>query len=149
MFAFTGEFHHQIDEKGRIRIPAHFKEALGSSPMIVKGTNCLYMYAKEKGQEVIKAFFLNKDSSDEAYRRTVRIIGATAIFAEEDKQGRVQLTAPLIAHAKLKKNVVSIGTFDRVEIWSEEGWADYIEGADVDFDACVSSVKNRTPGEKE
>lgn len=143
MDLLTGEYHHQIDEKGRIRVPAQLKERLGASPMIIKGTNCLYMYNREKGQAVIEQFFLNKDSDDEMYRKTVRILGATTIFPEEDKQGRIQLTSPLIAHAGLKKNVVSIGSFDRVEIWSEEAWNAYTDDFSVDIDACMSKVSKK------
>lgn len=55
MDMLTGEYHHQIDEKGRIRIPAKLKEALGVSPMITRGSNgCLFVFSKEQAKKNVR-----------------------------------------------------------------------------------------------
>ncbi len=57
-----GEYHHQIDEKSRIRIPSKLKEALGESPVILKGTDgCLFVYSQEAMQNMFATKFANND----------------------------------------------------------------------------------------
>ena len=64
MDMLTGEYHHQIDEKGRIRIPAKLKEALGVSPMITRGSNgCLFVFSKEQLFERIWGYDYVGDSA--------------------------------------------------------------------------------------
>ena len=124
MAILTGEYHHQIDEKNRIRIPAKLKEALGTSPMIARGSNgCLFVF-------------------DESKTRALRLMASSAAFPEEDKQGRIQLPPNLIKAAGIEKNVVTIGAYDRVEIWSEERWNAYVADGDMSFDECLRSLKN-------
>ena len=61
----TGEYHHQIDEKGRIRIPAKLKEALGMSPVITRGSNgCLFVFSKEKAEKMFESSFEVDDLAD-------------------------------------------------------------------------------------
>lgn len=144
MFDLTGEFHHQVDEKGRIRIPSRFKSALGVSPMIVTGREgCLYMYERDKAEEVIKTYFMDKEIDDEDYAKAVRLIASSVIFPTEDKQGRIQLSPNLIKHAGITKNIISLGTFDRVEIWSEESWLEYIGKDKANFDKCMITAKKK------
>lgn len=139
----TGEYHHQIDEKNRIRIPAKLKEALGSSPMIARGSNgCLFVFSKERAEKMFESTF-NSDDFDESKTRALRLMASSAAFPEEDKQGRIQLPASLIKAAGIEKNVVTIGAYDRVEIWSEERWNAYVADGDMSFDECLRSLKNR------
>ena len=62
----TGEYHHQIDEKNRIRIPAKLKELLGENPLIMLGTGkCLYVYSQERAQQVIAEKLDTLDLADD------------------------------------------------------------------------------------
>lgn len=137
---FIGQASHQLDEKGRIRLPAKFKDELGKNPFITCGTNnCLFVYSRAEAERVLFDKFHDNDFADAEKSRAMRLIMANAIFAEEDKQGRILLPQNLLAHANIVKNIVTIGAYNRVEIWSEESWKEY--NRDNNFDACLETIK--------
>lgn len=121
-----GIYNHQMDEKKRIRIPVKLKEALGANPVIMKGTSpCLVMYSSERANEFIKARFekiIDGTVVDEDEMDKLRDITSYTQNAEEDKQGRVKIEKNLVDYAGLKKDIVTIGVYDKVEIWSAEEW---------------------------
>lgn len=126
---FIGEYHHSIDEKGRLIIPAKFREELGNSFIVTRGIeNCLYVYANESWNRIVSELqtlpFTKKDA-----RNFTRFFLSGASEAELDKQGRINITSPLVSYAKLEKECVVIGTGDRLEIWSEELWNNYFDSA--------------------
>lgn len=121
-----GKYEHQMDEKKRIRIPAKLKDALGANPVIMKGTSpCLVVYSSERASEVIKAKFekiIDGTVTDEDEMDLLRDLTSNTQNAEEDKQGRVKIEKDLVDYARLKKDIVTIGVYDKVEIWSAEEW---------------------------
>lgn len=121
-----GKYEHQIDEKNRIRIPAKLKDALGANPVIMKGTSpCLVVYSSERASEVIKAKFekiIDGTVTNEDEMDLLRDLTSNTQNAEEDKQGRVKIEKDLVEYARLKKDIVTIGVYDKVEIWSAEEW---------------------------
>ena len=140
----TGEFHHQIDEKSRIRIPARLKDALGESPVIMKGTNkCLFVFSNERASKVISDKFENNDFTDAEQTKALRLIMSSAMVAEEDKQGRILIPQNRLAHAGITKNVVTIGAYDRVEIWSEEIWNVYSTVSPEEYDEYLKSIAKK------
>lgn len=130
---FLGQFNHQIDEKGRIRIPAKFKSELGDFPYITSGTNkCLFVYSQPDFFDKFLSKLTNLDITDTEGVKLARIFAANAVNAEEDKQGRILLPQHLITHAQIGKNLITIGAIDHVEIWSEEVWRAYNAADDLD-----------------
>ena len=121
-----GKYEHQMDEKKRIRIPVKLKDALGANPVIMKGTSpCLVVYSSERASEVIKAKFekiIDGTVTDEDEMDLLRDLTSNTQNAEEDKQGRVKIEKDLVDYARLKKDIVTIGVYDKVEIWSAEEW---------------------------
>ena len=122
---FIGEYHHTIDEKGRIIIPAKFREELGNNFIVTRGIdNCLFVYSNEKWDMITTKLnalpFTKKDA-----RTFNRFFMSGATSVELDKQGRVNVTAPLIDYANIVKDCVIIGTGDRLEIWAQEAWNDF------------------------
>ena len=122
---FIGEYHHTIDEKGRIIVPAKFREELGYSFVVTRGLeNCLFVYPNTSWEKIC-----NKLNSLPFTKKDARVFnrffmsGATSV--ELDKQGRANISAPLIDYAKLVKDCVVIGTGDRLEIWSQEAWDEF------------------------
>ena len=135
MNMFIGEYHHTIDEKGRIIIPAKFRETLGKSFIVTRGLeNCLFVYPTDNWNKICDKLnslpFTKKDA-----RIFNRFFMSGATDVELDKQGRVNLTSPLISYAKLQKECVVIGTGDRLEIWSQESW-------DVFFNSTKDSMSD-------
>jgi len=119
---FIGEYHHTIDEKGRIIIPARFRDELGSSFIVTRGIeSCLFVYPNKNWEQICEKLnslpFTRKDA-----RVFNRFFMSGATNVELDKQGRINISSPLITHANLKKDCVVIGTGDRLEIWSKEDW---------------------------
>lgn len=122
-----GEYHHNIDEKGRLILPAKFREELGESFIITRGLEeCLFVYSDSEWNNITKRLnnlpFTKKDA-----RSFMRFFLSGATAAEFDKQGRINITSPLISYADLKKECVIIGVGDRLEIWSAEKWNSFYE----------------------
>jgi MraZ protein len=122
-----GEYLHSIDTKGRLILPAKFREELGECFIATKGLdNCLFVYPKEEWailENKLKQLPLAKPEA----RAFVRFFFAGAAEMECDKQGRVLLPQNLREHAKLDKDVVVIGVSNRIEIWSKSLWDEYNE----------------------
>ena len=113
-----GEYHHSIDEKGRLIIPSKFREDIGNSFVVTRGLDgCLFVYSLIEWEKIVsklkKLPFTKKDA-----RIFMRFLLAGATVCEFDKQGRINLVNSLIAYADLKKECVIIGVNDRLEIWS-------------------------------
>lgn len=123
----SGRYNHQVDDKGRIRIPAKFKDALGSHPYITVGQNrCLYIFSSEEAERILGERFGDVDGfSKDLKLDAMRKIFSRGTFLEEDKQGRFTLPSWLVSYSGIKKNVVSVGMNNRVELWDEEHWAEY------------------------
>ena len=141
---FMGEYHHTIDEKGRIIIPAKFREMLGEKFIVTRGIeNCLFVYPNDEWQKIVTKLeslpFTKRDA-----RQFVRFFLSGATIAEFDKQGRVNLTTPLIDYAKLQKDCVVIGTGSRLEIWSSEDWNSFFESAKDNMSDIAENLFNES-----
>jgi len=117
-----GEFHHNIDDKGRLTIPSKFREELGKEFIITRGLDgCLFVYHQNEWEAIVSKLktlpFTKKDA-----RAFVRFFLSGATVCEFDKQGRVNITFPLASYAGLDKECVIIGVNDRLEIWSKNNW---------------------------
>lgn len=129
---FMGEYNHTIDQKGRLIVPAKFRESLGEQFVVTKGLDgCLFVYDEQEWaafEEKLKTLpITNKEA-----RAFVRFFLAGAANVEVDKQGRILLPSVLREFAKLEKDVVLVGVGSRVEIWSKECWDDTTNFDDVD-----------------
>lgn len=126
---FMGEFHHNVDDKGRLIIPAKFREELGEQFVITRGIEyCLYAYSQNSFEKIVKQLetlpFTKKDA-----RNFARFFLSGATVAEFDKQGRINIASPLISYANIKKECIIIGVGDRLEIWSSENWNHFFDTA--------------------
>ena len=122
---FMGEYHHTIDDKGRLIIPSKFRTELGESFVITRGLeNCLFVYSLVEWNKIVdklkKLPFTKKDA-----RNFTRFFLSGATITELDKQGRANIQASLIDYASLEKDCVVIGVNDRLEIWSKDKWEEF------------------------
>ena len=141
---FMGEYHHTIDEKGRIIIPSKFREDLGEKFIVTRGIeNCLFVYSLSSWEKITNKLealpFTKKDA-----RQFVRFFLSGATTAEFDKQGRVNITSPLISYANLQKDCVVIGTGDRLEIWSQEDWNAFFDSASSNMSDIAENLFNES-----
>lgn len=137
---FMGEHQHSIDEKGRMIIPAKFREALGPAFVVTRGLDrCLFVYPKTEWSQLeqkLKALPLMKSDA----RAFTRFFFSGATECELDKQGRVNIPNTLCEHAKLTKDCVVIGVSNRVEIWSKELWEDYFRQSEDSFNEIAEKL---------
>ncbi len=137
---FMGEFQHSIDEKGRIIIPAKFRDLLGTSFVVTRGLDqCLFVYPQSEWEvleQKLKALPLMKSDA----RAFTRFFFSGATECEWDKQGRVNLPATLRQYAKLEKDCVVLGVSNRVEIWSRDTWELYFQQSEDTFNEIAEKL---------
>jgi MraZ protein len=122
---FYGEHLHSIDIKGRVIVPAKFREELGERFIVTKGLDhCLFIYSKEEWK-VLEAKLKGLPFTDKDVRTFTRFFFAGAAECEVDKQGRIHIPQNLREYASLSKEVYAIGVSTRVELWDKEKWEDY------------------------
>lgn len=143
---FMGEYQHTIDSKGRLFIPARFREGLGERFVLTKGLDgCLFAYPPQEWINLEnKMRALPFTRSD--VRAFVRFFFAGASECEVDKQGRVLIPANLRKHAALEKDVVIIGVSSRVEIWALEQWEKYNQEAAASVEQIAEKIVDFDPG---
>src|SRR3989339_113225 len=106
---FIGEYTHNIDEKGRLQVPAKFRAKLSSGAVITRGLDsCLFLYPKEEW-ELLAEKIANLPMSNAASRSFARLLLAGAMDVELDKQGRIIVPAFLRKYAEIKKSTVLVG----------------------------------------
>ncbi|MGM8214374.1 division/cell wall cluster transcriptional repressor MraZ [Bacillaceae bacterium W0354] len=137
---FMGEFQHNIDAKGRIIVPAKFREGLGQSFVLTRGLDqCLFAYPLDEWkilEEKLKKLPLTKKDA----RAFTRFFFSGAIECEIDKQGRINIPSPLRSYADLDKECVVIGVSNRIELWAKDKWADYVEGSEESFSEIAENM---------
>ena len=144
IYMFMGEYHHSIDDKGRLIIPAKFRSELGDKFIITRGIeNCLFAYPEKRWEEIVHKLeslpFTKKDA-----RNFTRFFLSGATVAEFDKQGRVNITSPLINYASIEKECIIIGTGDRLEIWSEDAWNNFFNSASINMSDIAENLFNES-----
>jgi MraZ protein len=133
----TGQYAHNIDAKGRLFIPAKLREELGSTFHVIAGQDhCLYIFSEDKWNNWMEQ--LGTKTYSEI--KTLRSVFANAADCEPDGQGRILIPARLRDWAGLEKEVVVIGSFDRVEIWNAKRWAE-MEEADFSSGALEAAME--------
>lgn len=135
---FMCEYNHTVDSKGRLIVPAKFREVLGEEFVVCKGLDkCLYVYSNSDwdafAQQLASLPLTNKDA-----RKFVRFFLSGASNVEVDKQGRILVPPSLRTYADLEKDVVLAGAGHRIEIWSKERWEG--ESFDDDMDDIAETM---------
>lgn len=122
---FRGSSFHNLDVKGRLIIPARFREVLTESTvdglMVSKMDGALWCYTLEEWHKVEQRI-LNMAVKSERMRRFRRIFIGGAFECILDKQGRVLIPPTLRQYANLDREVVLVGVLDHFEIWAREGY---------------------------
>lgn len=120
-----GEYQHNLDTKGRIAIPAKFREKLTAGAIITRGIdNCLFVFANAEW-DVLAKKLIALPLAQANSRAFVRLMLSGASDAELDNQGRLLIPDYLRKYAGLKKGVIVAGLYNRIEIWDEATWSAY------------------------
>lgn len=122
---FLGEYKHSVDIKGRVAIPAKFRDQLISGAIITRGLDgCLFLFSK-KDWEALAAKIAALPLAQAGARAFSRLMLAGAADVEIDAQGRILIPDNLRTYAGLAKSAVIAGVLNRAEIWDEDVWARY------------------------
>ena len=123
---FIGQYNHTIDDKGRIIIPSKIRNDLGNNFIVTRGLDgCLFIYSNIEWENIINKYKNLPDTKEK--RNFLRVFLSGASICEYDKQGRINIPSSLIDYAKLSRECIIVGVFDRLEIWSKESWDKFIE----------------------
>ena len=119
---FMGEYNHALDEKGRLTIPARFREALAQGAVITRGYERYLLIYTAEAFAALTARARTLSPTDPDHRALLRLAFSGASEAEPDKQGRILLPAFLREYAVLDSECVIVGVGDYIEVWSRAGW---------------------------
>lgn len=118
-----GEYEHTIDEKGRITLPAKFREVFKDGIVLTRGMDrCLYAYTPGEWGALVESQLAALSPLSPDSRRIQRFFFSGASETAADRQGRVTLPPALARHARLKRDVVVAGVNDHLEIWDRSAW---------------------------
>jgi MraZ protein len=120
-----GEYTHNLDTKGRMAIPAKFRQKLTGGAIITRGLDhCLFIFSSQEW-EILAQKLIALPLAQANSRAFVRLMLAGATDVELDKQGRILIPDYLREYAGLKKQAIVAGLYNRIEIWDSEAWKQY------------------------
>ena len=135
-----GEFSHGLDDKGRLIIPARFRDDLHHRFVITKGLDgCLFFYPMvewNKLEERLRALPMTNQGA----RAFTRLFLAGAQDVEMDKQSRVTIPGRLREYAEIDKGCVLVGVSNRAELWSDLRWQRYQEETQADYEKLAEQM---------
>lgn len=120
---FFGQYRHSIDDKGRLIMPAKYREPLADGLIMTRALDdpCIYVYTRTEWP-VLEGKLRELPISSDLARRAQRLFFSNASDEEISKQGRISIPAHLREFAKIDRDVVVAGVGSRLEIWSAENW---------------------------
>ncbi len=141
---FYGEYEHTLDSKGRVIIPAKFRELFKENYVekffITRGLDqCLFVFTEETWKTQEKKFRELPFTKTEA-RKFNRLYFSGACEVIADKQGRILIPDYLKSYAVIKEEVVIIGVSDRIEIWGKEKWKEFFEDNKGQFENLAEKL---------
>lgn len=133
---FLGTYTPKLDDKGRLTLPAKFRDELAGGLMVTKGQDhSLAVYPREEfAARVRKAAAVSRTNPQA--RAFIRNLAASADEQRPDGNGRITLSAGHREYAGLTKECVVIGSVDFLEIWDAESWAAYQKETEAAFSAA-------------
>jgi len=138
---FLGEYQHNLDSKGRLSVPAKFRNDLGASAIVTKGLDgCLFLYPKGEWEMMANKLAALPVSSSKA-RAFARMMLSGAMEVEIDKLGRILLPAYLRDFSSIEGEAIVAGVFNRIEIWNKTAWSDYSRESETNSSANAEELK--------
>ncbi len=130
---FLGTYTPRLDAKGRLILPAKFREQLEAGLVLTRGQErCLYVFTLEEFQRIHEELRSAPLSSKQA-RNYIRVFLSGASDEVPDKQGRITIPQNLRDYAGLGKELTVIGAGSRAEIWDSSAWEDYLAEQEQSF----------------
>ncbi|MCU7558047.1 division/cell wall cluster transcriptional repressor MraZ [Macrococcus capreoli] len=137
---FMGEFQHQLDTKGRMIVPAKFRDELTEHFVITRGLDkCLFGYPLDEWkriEEKLKSLPITKRDA----RKFMRLFFSGAVEVEIDKQGRINIPKNLMEYAGLMKECTVIGVSTRIEIWDRNNWNNFYDETEEHYEEIAEEL---------
>jgi len=133
VLVFFGTYTPKLDDKGRLFLPAKFRDELAEGLVVTRGQErCLYVWSMEEFQKLTERL-REVPVTNKAARDYVRMFFAGASDETPDKQGRVTVPPMLREYASLSKDCIVIGAMNRIEIWDSVSWQTYSDAQEQAF----------------
>lgn len=135
-----GEYKHSIDVKGRLAVPAKFRDKVQSGAIITRGLDkCLFVFGMEEWRKLAEKLIALPlaQANSRAFGRFM-LSGASDV--DIDGQGRILIPQPLRLYAGLKKETVVAGIYNRIEIWDAEEWKEYSTKTEMASDEIAEKL---------
>jgi transcriptional regulator MraZ len=137
---FLGTHTPRLDDKGRLILPAKFRDELAGGVVVTKGQErCLYVFPIAEFTQIATKL-REQPMTHKGARAYSRVFFASAHDEVPDKQGRVTIPPLLREYAGLDRDLVVIGASTRVEIWDRQGWDTYLAENEEDFAGIEEGV---------
>ncbi|MCG2714435.1 MAG: division/cell wall cluster transcriptional repressor MraZ [Candidatus Omnitrophica bacterium] len=141
---FYGEFEHSIDRKGRLILPAKFREVAKAQFVekffVTRGLDkCLFMFSEEEWRSQENKFKTMSFTKQQS-RTFNRLLFSGAQDVAFDKQGRILLPQYLKDFADIKKDVMIVGVSNRIEIWAKDAWNDFYKNSRQSFEEIAEKL---------
>ena len=141
---FYGEYSHSTDRKGRLILPAKFREVAKSSFIekffVTRGLDkCLFMFSEEEWRSQESKFKAISFTKQQA-RTFNRLYFSGAVEVVPDRQGRILLPQYLKDFAEIKKDVVIVGVSNRIEIWAKDRWQEFYGSSRQSFEEIAEKL---------
>ncbi len=130
---FTGTYTPKLDDKGRLFLPAKFRDLLTEDVVVAPGQeHCLQVWSVA-GFHEMTTDLSRKSQADKTTRQYIRYLFSSSSQESPDKQGRITLNSGLRGYAGLDRDVLVAGVLDHAEIWDPQAWAQQQSGAEESF----------------
>ncbi len=141
---FYGEYEHAIDRKGRVIIPAKFRQVLHANDLktlfLTRGLDgCLFMFAESEWR-LAEARFKQVPFTKTEGRKFNRLFFSGATEVQPDRLGRILVPKHLKEFAQIKQDVVMVGVSSRIEIWAKDKWRELYESSKPSFEELAERV---------
>jgi MraZ protein len=142
---FLGEHSYTLDSKGRLTLPAKYRDDLAQGVVITRGLDhCLFVFQLEDWKRYTKILGEELPFTNKEARQFSRFFFAGAVDAVPDKQGRVLVPEYLREHADLDGEVMIIGVNNRLEVWKPERWQQSLSNASADVETIAEHFSTIT-----
>jgi len=141
---FYGEYEHSIDRKGRLILPAKFREVAKANFIekffVTRGLDkCLFMFSEEEWR-LQENKFKGQPFTKQQVRAFNRLFFSGAVEVSPDRQGRVLVAQYLKDYAEIKRDVMLIGVSNRIEIWAAGAWKDFYTNSRQSFEEIAEKM---------
>jgi MraZ protein len=139
---FLGQYLHAIDDKGRVPLPAKFRNGEAATEFVaVRGPDaCLFLYPREAWEPVMQRLSHMRRHGPAEARRQALAVTAHAADLVLDKHGRLSLPQTLMEIAGLEREALFVGAGELIEIWSPSRFAEFMKREEMDYDKVATNL---------